>query len=223
MKTKTILLAVLACGLQAVASAEIQLFNGRDLTGWMAALDYEATGGYTMPQKTWEVVDGAIRTTGTPFGYLRTKRADFKNFTLKLEYRWWQETKKPNSGVFFRMTRETGCFIPSCYENQLCRGVAGDLVCLAGMPVEGHKPRSPYDATKPLSGITVVPKTAKDAERPFGEWNTLEITVKDDAFVVSLNGVEQNRVKGLTVSSGPVALQSEGGAIEFRNIRLTAH
>ena len=52
-----------------------ELFNGKDLSGWTAVADHDATGGYTATEKTWAVVDGAIRTTGTPFGYLRTKRA----------------------------------------------------------------------------------------------------------------------------------------------------
>ncbi len=202
------------------AATETELFNGRDLSGWTAVLDQDAMGGYSATEKTWAVVDGAIRTTGTPFGYLRTKRSDIKDFTLKLEYRWWRKTEKPNSGVFFRLTRETGSFIPECYENQLCRGLAGDLVSLAGKPVAGVAPRSPYDATKPLSGISIVPKAAKDAERAEGEWNTLEITVSGDTFISRLNGVEQNRVKGLAVQAGALALQSEGGAIEFKNIRL---
>ncbi len=220
MKKLLAILAAGACGAAVAAGPETELFNGRDLSGWTAVADHDATGGYAAAEKTWFVADGAVRTTGTPFGYLRTKRNDFRDFTLKLDYRWWRETEKPNSGVFVRLTRETGCFIPTCYENQLCRGLACDLIGLGGKPVADHAPRSPYDAAKPLSGITVVPKTAADAERPAGEWNTLEITVSGDEIVSRLNGAEQNRVKGLSPAAGAIALQAEGGAIEFRNIRV---
>ncbi len=217
---KKILAVAMVCGAVLAVRGETALFNGRDLSGWTAVVDHDATGGYAAAEPTWFVTNGAIRTTGSPFGYLRTNRSDFTNFTLKLHYRWWRKTEQPNSGVFLRLTRDTGSFIPACYENQLCRGKAGDLVCLAGKPVAGRAPRSPYDSAQPLSGITVVEKTSADAERPMGEWNTLEITVSGDAFTTRLNGTEVNRVKGLSVGAGAIALQSEGGAIEFRDVTI---
>ena len=154
----------------AVCSAA-ELFNGKDLAGWVSVADNDATGGYAAAEPTWSVVDGAIRTTGTPFGYLRTKRADFGDFKLKLQYRWWRMTERPNSGVFVRLAAETGTFIPS-------------------------------------------------AEKAFGEWNTLEIEAKGDELVSRLNGVEMNRVKGVKTPKGAIALQSEGGAIEFRSVSV---
>ncbi len=208
------------CVAAVAAARETELFNGRDLAGWTAVVDHDATGGYAAAEPTWFVTNGAVRTTGTPFGYLRTKRADFRNFTLSLDYRWWRETEKPNSGVFVRLARETGTFIPACYENQLCRGMACDLVALGGMPVAGRAPRSPYEASRPLSGITVVPRTTPTAERPAGEWNTLVVTLSGDEYVAFLNGKEQNRVKGVADGAGAIALQSEGGAVEFRNVKV---
>ena len=195
-----------------------ELFNGKDLSGWTAVADHDATGGYTASEPTWAVVDGAIRTTGTPFGYLRTKRADFADFKLKLEYRWWRETKRPNSGVFVRLADETGSFIPKCYENQLeCKSVCS-VFALGGSVLDGVTPKTPYDPANALSGIAAVPAKAPSAEKPSGEWNTLEIEAKGDEIVSRLNGVERNRVKGVKTSKGAVALQSEGGAVEFRNI-----
>ena len=34
------------------------------------------------------------------------------------------------------------------------------------------------------------------------------------------NGVVRNRVKGLAVRQGAIALQAEGGAVEFRNLKV---
>ena len=53
-----------------------------------------------------------------------------------------------------------------------------------------------------------------------GEWNLFEVEVNGDSVVNRLNGVELNRVKGLKTMKGAIGLQSEGGAIEFRNIVL---
>ena len=214
MKTTLITIAALA---GAVCPAA-ELFNGKDLAGWTAVADHDATGGYTAREPTWFVVNGAIRTTGTPFGYLRTKRADFADFTLKLEYRWWRNTGKPNSGVFLRLAAETGTFIPKCYENQLDPKSACSIFALGGSVLEGVAPRNPYNPADALSGIAKVPAKAASAEKHFGEWNVLEIDARGDEIVSRLNGVEMNRVKGVKTPKGAIALQSEGGAVEFRNI-----
>ena len=214
MKTAVLALSALVGGLCSAA----ELFNGKDLSGWTAVADHDATGGYAAAEPTWAVVDGAIRTTGTPFGYLRTKRADFADFKLKLEYRWWRETKRPNSGVFLRLAAETGTFIPKCYENQLEGKSVCSVFALGGSELEGVAPRNPYDPANALSGIAAVPAKAPSAEKPFGEWNALEIEVKGDEIVSRLNGVEMNRVKGVKTAKGAIALQAEGGAVEFRNI-----
>lgn len=197
-----------------------EVFNGTDLTGWTSVVDHSVTGGYTAAEPTWTVVDGAIRTTGTPFGYLRTQRTDFANFRLTVEYRWWRPTAKPNSGVFVRLAKETGCFIPTCYENQLCIGSACDVFGLGGAAIFDVVPETPYDPAQPLSGIAKAIAGGETSEKPFGEWNVLELDVRGDRLVATLNGVVRNRVKGLAVHHGAIALQSEGGAVEFRNLKV---
>lgn len=216
MKTIIFAIAVLA---GAVCSAA-ELFNGRDLSGWTSVADHSATGGYAAAEPTWFVADGAIRTTGTPFGYLRTKRADFADFKLTLQYRWWRGTPRPNSGVFVRLAAETGTFIPRCYENQLAPDSACSIFALGGSVVEGTAPRTPYNPADALSGIAAIPAKAPSAEKSAGEWNTLEIAACGDEIVSRLNGVEMNRVKGVKTPKGAIALQSEGGAIEFRSIKV---
>ena len=197
-----------------------EVFNGKDLTGWTSVADHGVTGGYAATEPTWAVVDGAIRTTGTPFGYLRTHRTDFADFKLTVEYRWWRSTAKPNSGVFVRLAKDTGCFIPTCYENQLCLGSACDVFGLGGAAIAGVVPATPYDPAQPLSGIAKALAVGETSEKPFGEWNTLEIDVRGDTLVTTLNGVVRNRVKGLAVRQGAIALQAEGGAVEFRNLKV---
>ncbi len=202
----------------AARAERVALFNGKDLAGWTAVADHDVTGGYAANEPTWFVKDGTILTTGTPFGYLRTKRGDFGDFRLHVEYRWWRETERPNSGVFVRLADERGTFIPTCLENQLCRGAMGDVLGLAGFRFAGFEPSTPFDPAQPLSGITKAPRKGADVERPFGEWNVLEVELTGDTLVNRVNGVELNRLRGVSVARGAVALQSEGGAIQFRNI-----
>ncbi len=197
---------------------QVPLFNGKDLTGFAAHLDFDVLGPYTATEPTWFVTNGTIRTTGTPFGYLRTKRGDYANFKLHVEYRWWRETPKPNSGVFVRLAAENPSFAPTCYENQLCRGKAADVLTLGGTVFANFEPPTSYNPAQPLSGIRCSPHQKPDSEKPFGEWNIIEVEVKGNTLVNYLNGVEQNRVTGLATKRGAIALQSEGGAAEFRNV-----
>jgi len=212
---KTLLLAALCAGSAVTFAAPTRaaLFNGKDMTGWTAVCDYGVTGGYTAAEPTWAVVDGCLRCTGTPFGYLRTVRADYADYRLHVEYRWWRETKKPNSGVFVRLASDTGCFLPSCVENQLCVGQAGNLLGMGGTSFDGLPPNAKHRFL-----INVKEKLAPSSEKPAGEWNTIEIVVRGGTLENWVNGVKQNRATRLTAPRGAIALQSEGGAIEFRNV-----
>ncbi len=199
--------------LKPVAAERVPLFNGKDLSGWTAVTDYNVTGGYTASEPTWAVVDGCIRSTGTPFGYLRTERKDYADYKLHVEYRWWRPTEKPNSGVFVRIASDTGTFLPSCVENQLCAGKAGDLLGIWGTSFDGLPPNSKHKFL-----INVKDKQNPSSEKPFGEWNTIEIVAKGGKIENWVNGVKQNSAAKLTTKCGAIALQSEGGAIEFRNV-----
>ncbi len=48
-----------------------------------------------------------------------------------------------------------------------------------------------------------------------------ELQATGDAIVVSINGVEVNRMSGLVPNAGMIALQAEGTAIDFRSLKLT--
>ena len=57
-------------------------------------------------------------------------------------------------------------------------------------------------------------------EKPAGEWNETEITCSKGHLSVTINGVLVNEAD-CQESEGYIALQSEGGPIEFRNVYLT--
>ena len=58
------------------------------------------------------------------------------------------------------------------------------------------------------------------AEKPAGEWNTAEIVCKGNFIQAYVNGVLMNEAH-FDRSEGPIALQSEGGPLEIRNIYIT--
>lgn len=56
-------------------------------------------------------------------------------------------------------------------------------------------------------------------EKPVGEWNTVEVVCEGNSITVYINGQLQNQATSET-SEGYIALQSEGGPIEFRNVYI---
>ncbi len=181
----------------------VSLFNGKDLHNWVFHLKDPAVD----PATVFTVKDGVILISGDPFGYMRT-REQYSDYILRLEWRWPVEAT--NSGVFIHV-QEPDAIWPACFECQLKAGNAGDFICMSGTDMNERT-----DKTK-----IVVAKKEKSNEKPVGEWNLLEVTCKGNTIEVVVNGILQNKATGTTLSKGSICLQSEGKAIEFRNILLT--
>ena len=185
----------------------IELFNGIDLDGW----DYFLTDENAKMEDVWSVKDGILVCQGDPRGYLSTKK-EYENFKLVVEWRWPGEPG--NSGVLMRVTGEP-MMLPDCMEAQLANGNAGQMYGFQGFKVGGDEER--------LSEISIGYKLDKIAgnEKEPGEWNKYEITVDGGKITLVVNGKKVNEATGCDVRPGKIALQSEGGAIEFRNVTLT--
>ena len=177
----------------------IELFNGKDLTGWRLT-DPKAANG-------WSVKDGLLvnkvsHEEGKPhknYGNLRTDR-EFEDFNLTLEVRL---AKGGNSGVYLR----------GIYEVQVADTY--------GKPLDPHNMGAVYSRIKPTVS----------AEKPAGEWQTMDITFVDRHVTVVLNGtkiIDNQPVPGCTGGAlwsdvtrpGPIYLQGDHTGIEYRNIVL---
>lgn len=188
----------------------IQLFNGKDLEGWTLFVNDPEVA----PADVFSVVDGNIHIVGQPFGFMRTndKYTDVK---LSLEWRWVGQGT--NSGIFSLVQDGLLCW-PNAIECQLKAGNAGDVVLLGGsdvreldVPEGSERPRFP-----------MVRKENDSSEKPDGEWNLTEIVITSDGGVdITVNGVHQNHVTNKNYTEGYIALQSEGGPLEFRNVTVT--
>lgn len=199
------------------AGGSMELFNGRDLSGW-AAVSGPAEGGGGEKASVWNVRDGMIVCRGEPIGYLHTKRA-YKDFRMTVEYRWAPGATPGNSGLFSRIDGEPRA-LPRCVEVQLMHGNAGDVLGLQGRSIASDQPRFFHIAAHPLAGDIDGVRKEVAAEAEAGQWNRVEILAQGDTYTVWLNGVQVNRVTGVEVVSGPVGLQSEGGEIHFREVRI---
>lgn len=201
--------AVLLGGCSTVQEKKVSLFNGVNLDGWTACSEDPAAD----PSAVWSVRDGVIHCTGEPTGYLQTTN-DYSDYKLHLEWRWVGEPS--NSGVLLHAQGPCKVFPPSI-EAQLKHGSAGDLVALqpgSRINVAGtiYEPRENW--------WKIIPKLRPSSEKPAGEWNTYEIICGGDTIVLTVNGVQQNRGTDASWTRGAIGLQSEGSAIEFRNIYI---
>jgi hypothetical protein len=180
--------------------APITLFNGKDLTGW-ELVEADRTNG-------WSVVDGVlindpVQPEGEEhirYGNLRTEQ-EFEDFNLKLEV---NAPVDCNSGVYLR----------GRYEIQVMDSY--------GKKPNVHSMGALYSRVAPT-----VP-----AEKPAGTWQTMDITLCDRHVTVLLNGIkiiDNQPVYGPTggaltsdvFAPGPIYLQGDHRAVEYRNIVLT--
>lgn len=184
-------------------NGKIQLFNGKDLSNWVFHLKDPAVD----PATVFTVKNGVINISGNPFGYMRTKES-YSDYKLHVEWHWPVEAS--NSGVFLHGQLPDTIWL-KCIECQLKAGSAGDFVCMNGADMSERTNKA----------ARVVAKMAASSEKTAGEWNILEVTCSANTIEVIVNGVLQNKGTNVTVTNGSICLQSEGGAVEFRNVYLT--
>jgi hypothetical protein len=112
------------------------------------------------------------------------------------------------------------------YMFQIQPGNTGDLWVLGYS--ESLLKTDPARSFRPFGNLELVPGghirrhlKLVDAERPAGQWNTLEAILDGKTIKVFVNGQLVNQGTGLADLPGRIGLESERGGIQFRNPRLT--
>ncbi len=207
--------------LAASAAAEpavgwVDLFNGRDLSGWVDV--------NTSPE-TWKVRDGLLVCSGLPIGVMRSEKT-YENFLLHIEWRHMQPGG--NSGVFIWSEGQPAPGRP------LPKGLEVQMLELQYPLLNREKdgsPRHPGYVSGELfgaNGLEVIPDNPRGKRsmswemrcRGAGEWNTYDVVAVDGVVKLAINGKFVNGVSQATVRKGYLCLESEGAEIHFRNIRL---
>jgi hypothetical protein len=156
--------------------------------------------------------DGVIAVAGSPIGYIATK-ASHHDFRLHAEWRW--AARPGNGGVLVHIsTGPKDRQWPVCVQVQWKNTAVGDLLPMAGASFA--EPLS----TPPGAKTPQLDHSAPDSERPVGEWNTCDVVCRAATIEVTVNGVRQNRVSGLSVAEGKVGFQLEGTPFELRNVSI---
>jgi len=246
MKSTFVRLAVLVPSLL-LGGETVSLFNGKDLTGWTAdvpardgiaaedeveikdgvmSFDTRKVAWWKANPPAFMVRDGLLVSMGMPHGHLITEQ-EFSNYKLVVEYRFSREPG--NCGVLVHVStpRYRRDLFPKSIEVQMEHGNAGDFWCIGEnieVPdMENRRPRQNPDQKfgGGLNDARRIIKLEDGAEKPVGEWNTMEIECKDNQIIVHVNGVLVNHGFKSTATAGKIALQAEGAEVEFRKIELT--
>jgi len=226
------------------------LWNGRDFSGWdtflgrpqrltdVPGLAKDAKGEYTEPiglnrdpRGVFSVVsvDGApaIRISGETYGGLIT-RAEYENYQLRFDVKWGEKRWPPREDA----VRDSGCcyhsigphgasygFWMRSFEFQIQEGDFGDFYSLAGVIVDAEG----------IVGTTQRVVKRVNAERPRGEWNTLELYCLNQTSVHVVNGQTALKLTGLRqktdagespLTKGRLQFQSEAAEVFYRAIAI---
>lgn len=173
------------------------LFNGKDLTGWIA-----------VGQEKWTVEDGTIHGQGlsTAYGYLHTEKK-YQDFELSLRF---QCLGPGNSGVFFH----------SDFDREKARVIQG-LQFEIDQKIGNHTGGIYGDGRQWI----VWPAPDKEAVLRPHDWNDYLLKVEGNRYIAWLNGVLMVDFTDPTPKSfdGYIALQlHSGGAgnMRFRDIHI---
>src|SRR5437868_15098297 len=178
----------------------VQLFNGKDLDGWVqrgGKAKYRAEDG--------QIVGASVPNTGNSF--LCTKR-DYADFILELEFK----VDPPlNSGVQVRS---------HCFEEEKTVELAGKKVRIPAGRVHGYQVEiDPSDRAwtggiydEGRRGWLVKLEDNERARKAFkhNEWNHFKIECKSDSIKTWLNDVPAADLKDNITPKGLIALQVHG-------------
>ena len=192
------------------------LFNGKDLTGWV---------NVNTDPDTWRVEDGLLICKGQPIGVMRSEK-QYENFILHIE--WMHREPGGNSGVFVWSNAAPG------ERNRLPNGVEVQMLELDWPKLhprpDGELPPVAYVHGElfGVGGVKTVPDNPRGERsmsienrcKPRGEWNTYDVVAVDGVIKLAVNGKFVNGISRSTQKKGYLCLESEGAEIRFRNIRI---
>jgi len=201
----------------------VSLFNGKDLTGWLADIPKADKEPSLAP--SFIVRNGCLVSLGEPRGHLITTES-YKNYHLVVEYRFPGEPG--NCGVLVHVSklRVRGNMFPQSLEVQMMHQDAGDFWCIEeNIRVPDMEQRRPREEGQKwgVSGTDArrILNLTDGSEKPLGEWNRMEIQCQGNQIQVRVNGVVVNHGFDCTASGGKIAIQAEGSEVEIRKIELT--
>ncbi len=193
----------------------VDMFNGKDLTGWV---------NVNTDPDTWKVRDGMLVCTGHPIGVMRSVK-QYENFVMHVE--WMHLEAGGNSGIFIWSDAKPG------EKNRLPNGVEVQM-----LELDWPKLNTRNGVVPPLAyvhgelfgvgGVTTVPDNPRGTRsmsvenrcKGRGEWNTYDVVAIDGVVKMSVNGKVVNGLQKSSQKKGYLCMESEGAEIHFRNMKI---
>lgn len=210
---------------KADADGFVEIFNGKDLTGW------EGYKGY------WSVKDGAIsgneEKATSKHTFLIYKGGPVSDFEFHYKFRF--TTPTGNSGMQFRSKVKdeknfvVGGYQADCDAGNQFTGIIYDEAGVAGgrgvMSKRGEKTHWDADNKRTDEKLPDPIDPKKDI-KPVGEWNECVLIAKGNHITYSINGkvstdLTDDSPKAL--KEGVLAIQIHGGftmGVEFKDLKL---
>lgn len=228
------------------------LFNGKNLKNWDIFLGSPITGFEDLakkatPASTYSIteLDGqkVIHISGDIFASLATK-AEYGNYHLRLEFKWGEKVYGTrNSGLLYHSYGPFGAAYGTWManiEHQLMHENLGDTYLMANTYCETKTVKSEesknyiYSAEGQLTSFSEKDngrsiKKAKDAEKPLGEWNTVDLycfgqtsihVVNGQVVMINTNCSKIENGQKVPLTKGKIQIQSEGGEFFIRKIEI---
>ena len=215
------ILAFLTCPLEIQEEKTVDLFNGKDLSGWH--VDVPAADNRPDIEETFIVRDGNLVSLGKPNGHLITD-AKHKDYRLNIEYRF--AGQPGNCGILVHASKPRALYkmFPQSIEVQMNHKHAGDFWCIVediSVPemVKRRGPKENWGITEGKARRIL--NLTDGSEKPVGEWNRMMIECVGDEVKVWVNGDLVNHGNNCTATQGQIALQAEGSEVEIRKFTLT--
>ena len=200
----------------------IQLFNGRDLSGWHP--DVPTKDKDPSAPDSFIVRDGMLVSLGVPRGHLLTDAA-YRDYRLEVEYRF--PGKPGNCGVLVHASRlrALSSMFPQSIEVQMNHQHAGDFWCIyENIEVPDMETRRPRKEGQQYGGregdARRILNLTDNSEKPLGEWNTMAVEARGRTLKVWVNGDLVNDGLNSTADRGRLAIQAEGAEVEFRRVQI---
>jgi len=219
--------------------------NGKPITGIPIGLNNDPRHVFTIVKQDGENV---IRISGENWGAISTQK-EYENYHLQLQFKWgalsWgqKKGKKKDSGLLYHSVgpygADYGAWMRS-QEFQIEEGNCGDYWGVAGgmadMPVIIRMDTAyVYNPNGTMTTFKEGSKQGRrcikngDAEKPSGQWNTVDLYCHGDTSIHVVNGkvmmiLYHNRQleKGqeLPMTKGKIQIQSEGAEVFYKGIKI---
>lgn len=248
---KKFILIVFFSGLFITGWSQKQLFNGTNLKGWDIFIGspikgFEELKASARPASVYSIVekDGekVIRISGEVNASLATKK-DFSNYHLRLEFKWGEKVyDRRNSGLLYHSFGEFGAAFGTWMtniEHQLMHDRLGDTYLMNNTCCETESFKNQEGNYQYKRGGSVSKfgeefngrniTKGSNAEKPLGEWNTVDLycfgttsvhVVNGKTVMINKNNSIINQGKLIPLSKGKIQIQSEGAELFVRKIEI---